>query len=142
MLLAYHQLKMTSVIYLMNISNIPIVIFVFWPNKNWFNSRLVTPRPVPSCQILSPRRSEKIRELCAAGFAVGSATSFSLCTWHIMAHHGTSLHLPPVRLFACSPASVSEHLFWSHASPQVFRALGMPLASFGSTKNVGLKIMN
>ena len=94
-------LKMTSVIYLMNISNIPIVIFVFWPNKNWFNSRLVTPRPVPSCQILSPRRSEKIRELCAAGFAVGSATSFSLCTWHIMAHHGTSLHLPPVRLFAC-----------------------------------------
>jgi hypothetical protein len=48
-------------------------------------------------------------------------------------------HLCTCRLFACSPASVSEHLFWSHASPQVFRASGMPLASFGSTKNVGIE---
>ena len=95
-------LKMTSVIYLMNISNIPIVIFVFWPNKNWFNSRLVTPRPVPSCQILSPRRSESCVRLVLqlvlplrSHFAHGTS-------WHIMAH------LCTCRLFACSPVRLLQ----------------------------------
>ena len=69
---------------------------------------------MPSCQILNPRRSEKIREdprrsekiredPRRSESCVRLVLQLRFChvfTLH-MAHHGTSLHLPPVRLFAC-----------------------------------------